>query len=156
TGEEVGVGPVEGGGRAPTSVVFIKVLAAARAGSLQALGVLLEAFRPYLLTIAQRGLPAHLRGKCDGADVVQETLLEAHRGFAGLAGEAGDGLRVGLRGILKHNLLDLIRRYCDASKRSVGRERSLDAGLASGEFSVGAVDPYPTPNSASVARESLR
>lgn len=141
--------------RAALSSAFVTLLSDARGGDIRALGALLEAFRPYLLSIACRGLPAHLRGKCDGADVVQETLLEAHRGFAGFDGDDGDDLRIWLRGILKHNLVDLIRRYRGAAKRSVGRERSLDAGLESGDLPAIVVDPYPTPSSASVARESL-
>lgn len=141
--------------RAALSSAFVALLDTARGGNIQALGVLLEAFRPYLLAIARRGLPTPLRGKCDGADVVQETLLEAHRGFAGFDGADGDDLRVWLRGILKHNLADLIRRYRDASKRSISRERSLDAGLECGDFSAGAVDPYPTPSSASIERETI-
>jgi RNA polymerase sigma-70 factor (ECF subfamily) len=121
----------------------------------QAIGGLLESSRPYLLSIARRELPADLRGKCDAADLVQETLLEAHRGFGGFNGTGSDGLRVWLCGILRHNLMDLIRRYRDASKRSIGRERSLEAVGGSGDPSDGGVDPNPTPCTQSIAREDV-
>lgn len=142
-------------GDAPSSSGFATLLGAARGGNVQARGVLFQSFQPYLLGIARRGLPVNLRGKYDGADVVQETLLEAHRGFAGFDGADPDDLRAWLCGILRHNLLDLIRRYRGASKRSIFRERSLEDGLESGDFSGGAVDPSPTPSSVSVVRESV-
>ncbi len=108
-----------------------------------------------MLSIAGRGLPSNLRAKYDGTDLVQETLLEAHRGFAGFSGTDADDLRVWLRGILKHNLMDLMRRYRDTSKRSMGRERSLEAGLEEGEPAFGEIDPYPTPCTQSIAREDV-
>ena len=51
--------------------------------------------------------------------------------------------------------MDLIRRYRDASKRSIGRERSLDGGRESGDPADEEVDPYPTPCTQSIARESV-
>jgi RNA polymerase sigma-70 factor (ECF subfamily) len=48
-------------------------------------------------------------------------------------------------------LLDLVRRYRDASKRSIDRERSLE----SGDYSGDAIDPCPTPGSLFMARESV-
>jgi RNA polymerase sigma-70 factor (ECF subfamily) len=155
TSEEVGMWQGDAVGQAALSPAFVSVLTAARGGNLQALGALLQSFQPYLLAIARRGVPGNLRGKYDGADVVQETLLEAHRGFAGFDGSDSDDFRVWLCGILKHNLLDLIRRHRDASKRSIDRERSLDAGLESGEYSGDAIDPRPTPWSLFIARESV-
>jgi RNA polymerase sigma-70 factor, ECF subfamily len=142
-------------GQAPFAPAFGPMLADARGGNAQALGVLLQSFRPYLLSIARRGLPANLRAKCDGSDLVQETLLEAHRGFAGFDGTDSDDLRVWLRGILKHNLTDLVRRYHDASKRSADRERSLDGGPDSSDPGDVAVDPYPTPSAHFMASEGV-
>jgi RNA polymerase sigma-70 factor, ECF subfamily len=149
------MGQGDAAGPPPSSSAFFTLLVAARSGNAQALGALLQPFQPYLLAIARRGLPGNLRGKYDGADVVQETLLEAHRGFAGFEGSDSDELRVWLCGILKHNLMDVIRRYRDAAKRSVERERSLDFGLGSGADSGEAIDPSPTPSTLFIARESV-
>jgi RNA polymerase sigma-70 factor, ECF subfamily len=139
----------------PFSLTFVTMLAAARGGSAQALGVLLQSFQPYLLSIARLGLPGNLRGKYDAADLVQETLLEAHRGFAGFNGTDADDLRVWLGGILEHNLKDCVRRYRDSSKRSIGRERSLRAAHEADDPADVEVDPYPTPCTQSIAREDV-
>jgi RNA polymerase sigma-70 factor, ECF subfamily len=155
TWREVGMGQMDATGQSPFSSVFVTLLAAARGGSAQALGVLLQSFQPYLMSIARPRLPGDLRGKYDAADLVQETLLEAHRGFAGFDGNDADDLRVWLGGILKHNLKDCIRRYRDCSKRSIGRERSLEAAHEAGDPGDGEVDPYPTPCTQSIARESV-
>jgi Sigma-70 region 2 len=132
--EEVGMGLEDAVGRAPSAPAFVTLLAAARGGNAQARGELLQSFRPYLLSIARRGLPGYLRGKFDGSDLVQETLLKAHRGFASFDRSDTDGFRIWLRGILRHNVTDLIRRYGKASKRSADQERSLGVGLESGEL----------------------
>ncbi len=87
---------------------FASYVAAARRGNRQALGNLLEAFEPYLLSIAYRALPATLRGKYDDADLVQETLLEACLCFARFEGQSTDELRVWLRGILIRNHLGTV------------------------------------------------
>ena len=50
-------------------------------------GSSLNRSEPYLMSIARRELPGNLRGKYDAADLVQETLLEAHRGLAGFTRE---------------------------------------------------------------------
>lgn len=139
----------------PPSSAFVPLMAGAQAGDGHALGCLLQSFQPYLLSIARRELPDDLRGKCDPADLVQETLLEAHRGLKGFSGADVEAFRDWLRGILRHNLRDLFRRYRDASKRSVGRERSLAAGAGQGGPMVEEVDPDPTPCSTSISREAV-
>jgi RNA polymerase sigma-70 factor (ECF subfamily) len=128
-------------------------LVSARAGDSLAQGRLLEAFRSYLSSIAVRDVPATLRCKCDHADAVQETLLEAHRGFSRFAGRDVVEFRAWLRGILKHVIADNVRRYRDAHKRSVARELSLDSYLELGGRGDEPVDPEETPHSHAVASE---
>jgi RNA polymerase sigma-70 factor, ECF subfamily len=130
---------------------FAAWMTAARMGNPQALGNLLEAFKPYLLGISCRALPATLRGKYDDADLVQETLLEACRCFARFEGQSTDDLRLWLRGILIRNLLDCVRRYCNTCKRALSREQSLDAYL---DF-LEPVVPDQTPCARAVAQENL-
>ena len=50
------------------------------------LGQLLEAYRPYLLRIANEEIDADLRGKAGGSDLVQQTFLEVHKDFANFQG----------------------------------------------------------------------
>ena len=77
-------------GRCPIPVPSSDVerwLPAARAGSSEALGQMLDAYRAYLLQIAGRELDTQLRAKAGASDLVQETLLEAFRDFAGFHGD---------------------------------------------------------------------
>jgi RNA polymerase sigma-70 factor (ECF subfamily) len=64
----------------------------------------LEALRPYLLRYAN----LQLRDAASAEDAVQEALLAALAGQASFAGRAN--LRTWLTGILKHKIVDAIRR----------------------------------------------
>jgi len=64
----------------------------------------IEGLRPYLLRYAS----LQLRDAAAAEDAVQETLLAALAGAAGFAGRAN--LRTWLTGILKHKIVDTIRR----------------------------------------------
>ena len=132
---------------------FAIEVTAAQMGDAVALGRILEVFRPYLLTVANQDLPEELRGKCGGSDLVQETMLEAHRGFAGFDGSRPDELRAWLRGILRHNLKDWERRFGSAERRSIQRERSLHASPAAVSLAARLVDPDPTPSTFAADRE---
>ncbi len=100
----------------------------ARAGSVEALGQLLEACRGYLLTVAHQHLAASLRAKVDPADVVQETFFEALRDFSRFRGETGQQLLIWLRRILRNNLADLRKRF-QSQCRAVSQEVSLSDEL---------------------------
>src|SRR5687768_15079156 len=82
-----------------------------------------EAERPYLLRYAT----LQLRDAAAAEDAVQETLLAALAGEANFAGRSN--LRTWLTGILKHKIVDSIRRQA--------RERpaaDLESGDETGEF----------------------
>lgn len=72
----------------------------------------LDQHRPQLLKYAM----LHLRNTAQAEDAVQETMVAAIRGAAGFAG--GSSVRTWLTGILKHKIVDLIRK--------ASREQSLD------------------------------
>ena len=82
-----------------------RFLAEARAGHDSAVGRLLEAARLYLLLVANRELPPDLRPKVGPSDLVQETLLRAHRHFGQFRGATEDELLAWLRQILAENRL---------------------------------------------------
>jgi RNA polymerase sigma-70 factor (ECF subfamily) len=86
-----------------------ELLARARAGGPQALGPLLERYRPYLTVLARVQLGRRLRGKTDAADLVQETFLEAHRDFAGFRGATANEFQAWLRTVLARNLANTVR-----------------------------------------------
>ena len=86
-------------------------LAAARAGSREALGQVLETFRSYLLLVADRELDAELRAKGGASDLVQDTFLEAQRDFDCFHGNSADELRAWLRRLLLNNVANFTRQY---------------------------------------------
>ena len=112
-------------------------LAAARAGSKEALGEALEACRGYLLLVANHKLDADVQAKGGASDLVQETFLEAQRDFARFAGDSEEELLAWLRQMLLHNVLNFTRRY-RAAKRKVGREILLQTDSS-------AMAPVPGP-----------
>jgi RNA polymerase sigma-70 factor (ECF subfamily) len=103
------------------------LLAAARAGSREALGRVLEGCRRYLLGVAEGELGQDLRSKGGASDIVQETFLEAGRDFAGFRGSTPEELRAWLRQVLLHKVGAFTRRYRDTGKREIGREIELGA-----------------------------
>jgi RNA polymerase sigma-70 factor (ECF subfamily) len=99
---------------------------AARGGSLEALGWLLERYRPYLLRAANAQLDVRLKAKGSGSDLVQETFLEAQRAFARFHGSTAADLTAWLHAILANKVATFTRRYRDTAKRQVAREVALD------------------------------
>jgi RNA polymerase sigma-70 factor (ECF subfamily) len=91
-------------------------------------------YQGYLLVLARGQLGRHLRTKCDPSDVVQQTLLEAHRDFASFLGQHEAELLAWLRRILAHNLYNEARRFT-AQQRDTGREVSLEQVRAGVEHS---------------------
>lgn len=102
-------------------------LPAARGGSRDALGKVLESARQYLLSIARQELEADLRAKNSPSDVVQETFVEAQRAFGQFQGDTEDELLAWLRQLLLHRVGKLRRRYRDTQKRRLAREVALGA-----------------------------
>ena len=104
---------------------------AARNGSSEALGSLLELCRPYLLLVANQQIQPDLKVKVGASDLVQQTFLEAHRDFAGFRGDSEAELLAWLRQILVNNAAGITRQFRDTQKRRIDQEISLsDTPLA--------------------------
>jgi RNA polymerase sigma-70 factor (ECF subfamily) len=86
-------------------------------------------YRDYLHLLARLQLDPRLGAKVDASDLVQQTLLEAHRGLAGFRGRSQQELMAWLRQILAHVMANAVRDL-GRDKRDVGRERSLQEVLA--------------------------
>lgn len=127
-------------------------LAAARAGSDQMLGEVLEAYRGYLLLVAQSEMDAALRAKCGASDLVQETFLEAKRDFAQFHGNTGDELRAWLAQLLRNNVANFKRHY-RAGKRQASREVPLEPGSSFADRAGGIAADADTPSALAVSRE---
>src|SRR5215472_18934808 len=128
-------------------------LAAARAGSREALGQALEAFRGYLLLLAQEDLDPELRAKGGASDLVQDTFLEAQRDFGQFHGASVDELRAWLRRLLLNNMANFTRQYRERAKREVRREVPLEAGGSSHERGAGLVANTLSPSGEALAQE---
>jgi RNA polymerase sigma-70 factor (ECF subfamily) len=88
----------------------------------------LDGYRDYLLLLARSRLDPRLRGRLDPSDIVQQTLLEAHRDAMQFRGSS-DAERAGwLRQMLARNLANAARDHM-RERRDVNRERSLQASL---------------------------
>ncbi len=129
-----------------------------RTGDEQAREVLFARYRQYLWLLAQGQLGGRLRARCDPSDLVQQTLLEAYRDFAGFTGAHEAELLGWLRQILAHNLYNEARHQ-GAQRRDAARQVSLEevqAGLEQSSVTLGrclAAD-VPTPSQAAGEREA--
>ncbi len=105
---------------------FTQAVARARDGIADATGELLEPYRNYLrfLAAAQMGRQVGLR--LTPSDIVQDTLLAAHRDIAHFRGHTSAEFSNWLRTILARSLLKAIEHHVKAEKRDVRRELSLD------------------------------
>ena len=101
----------------------------ARQGQQEAQGRLLECYRNYLRLLAQLQIDRRLQSKADPSDVVQETFLEAGRGFGKFRGTTEAELLAWLRRILASRVAKLIGKFHHARCRDVRLERQLDVEL---------------------------
>lgn len=84
----------------------------------------LEQFRSYLRLLAESQLPVGLRGKVDGSDIVQQTMLQAHQAREQFRGSTDAERAAWLRTILANVLWGLLRHY-GRDCRDLSREQSL-------------------------------
>lgn len=132
---------------------FVRWLPEARAGSSEALGQVLNACRSYLLLIAAKELDSDLRAKAGASDLVQETLLEAHRDFAQFQGGSEKELLAWLRRMLHNNALNLARIYRGTKKRAAAAEVPIDSGHSSHPTGCVPIAPDSTPSVHAVKNE---
>src|SRR5215211_5149415 len=129
-------------------------LPAARTGSREALGKVLEAARHYLLSIARQELDTDLRAKNSPSDLVQETFVEAQRAFGHFQGDTEAELLAWLRQLLLHRVGKLRRSFRDTQKRRLAREVAL-GGDSSSEGPAGGLvaTNMPSPSGQVMERE---
>jgi RNA polymerase sigma-70 factor (ECF subfamily) len=129
-----------------------------RQGEAAAREQLFDRYRHYLRLLAQAQLGRYLRAKCDPSDLVQQTLLEAHRDFHRFDGRQEPEFLAWLRQILAHNLFNEARRFT-AQQRDAAREVSLEqmhAGVEHSSAVLGRSLPakISSPSSAAADREA--
>ena len=94
----------------------------ARDGDPQSRDELFGLCRDYLHFIARAEVESWLRVKVDASDVVQQTMLEAHRDFERFDGDSEREWLGWLRRILSNNVADFVRHYRGTAKRQQRRE----------------------------------
>jgi RNA polymerase sigma-70 factor (ECF subfamily) len=101
-------------------------------------GPAVEHFRDYLLLLARVQLGPGSQHKIEASDVVQQTLLEAHRKRGQFRGSREAEMAGWLRQLLAYNLADAARA-AGRAKRDLARERSLEAALEASSARLGAI-----------------
>jgi len=91
----------------------------------------LEGFRDYLRVLCWKWIPIDLRDRIDPSDLIQQTLLRAHRDRDGFRGHSAAEKACWLRQILAHLMSDMFRElkrpriipYADLDCSSVNMEQ---------------------------------
>lgn len=105
----------------------------------------LEAHRRYLLLVANKEIAPGLRAKGGASDLVQETMLEAHRDLDQFSGQSPSELKGWLRRILRNNVANFVRRYRVSGKRRVECEVALEGDVLA--------STTPSPGEAAIRSE---
>jgi len=102
------------------------LISQARRGSQSSLGTLLQQYRNYLVVLASMQIEKRLQPRVSPSDVVQETMLRAHKNFAQFRGTSEPELLAWLRQILVNNLAKFVEQHMLAARRDVRREVSIE------------------------------
>jgi RNA polymerase sigma-70 factor, ECF subfamily len=105
----------------------------------------LERYRSWLGLLARLQVEPRFRAKFDPSDIVQQTMLEAVRGWPQFRGDTEAELAAWLRQILAHVLSHEMRRFGGVQERDIGREVSLEQALAESSRRLG--DALAAPGS---------
>jgi RNA polymerase sigma-70 factor (ECF subfamily) len=109
-----------------STTTFQQLVDAARNGSNEALGELLDQWRNYLLLVANQELGDDLAAKAGASDVVQDAFAQAQQSFPNFKGQCQAELIAWLRQILLRQIFALRRQFFRNLKRDARREESLD------------------------------
>jgi len=114
-----------GGGNASSVKSAHDLISRARRGSKSSLGSLLQQYRNYLVVLASMQIEKKLQPRVSPSDVVQETMLRAHKNFGQFRGTTEPELLAWLRQILVNNLAKFVEQHMLAARRDVRREVSI-------------------------------
>jgi RNA polymerase sigma-70 factor (ECF subfamily) len=120
--------------RARDDFDVLALLSVARHGDRDSIGQLLQRYRNYLMLVATTQVERRLQPRVSPSDIVQETMLRAHRHFSQFRGQSEREFLAWLRQVLLTSLARFIERYMLAAKRDIRREVSIErlsASLAS-------------------------
>ena len=135
---------------------LVNLIQRARDGGAAERAELFASCRSYLAIIARAQVETWLRAKVDPSDLVQQTMLEAHRDFDRFAGRTQGEWLAWLRRILSHNAHDFVRHYRGTAKRQARREVRIQSPPdASGWTNLNdPVAPDETPSQQLIRRDN--
>ena len=107
------------------SQLSAQLLQQAQAGDAASLEMLLSNYIGYLKVLSQSQFDQRLNRRLNASDLVQETLLEAHRDFASFSGKTAAEFTGWLRKILIHNAARELETHLVAAKRNIQREQVM-------------------------------
>jgi len=125
----------------------LDLIGQARRGSKSSLGSLLQQYRNYLVVLASMHIEKRLQPRVSPSDVVQETMLRAHKHFTQFRGTTEQELLAWLRQILVNNLATFVEQHMLAARRDVRREVSIErigAALDRSTIQLAALVPAST------------
>ncbi len=97
----------------------------AKGGCDLALVEIIKQFEAYLLMVAKTGMRNSLQGKFGASDILQISLIEAHKSIDKFNGTCANEMRNWLKRIVLNNLLDESKQYTGTHKRALDRENPL-------------------------------
>ncbi len=116
-------------------------------------------YEPWLRLLARLEIDTRFQSKFSGSDVVQQTLLEAWRGWPSLRGTTEAERLAWLRQILAHQMARMARYYGGTRKRAVHREvpllQSLDASSRRLESMLAAKGDSPSQRLRQEERQAM-
>ncbi len=114
----------------------------------------LGSLRPWLKIVAERELPAGLRGRVEASDIVQQTLLDAWRGLPGFRGQTQAERLAWLRMILRRVVLQQGRARFGTQKRGGGERLQSELALTDSRIDLLAGGDQPTPAEQAATNEA--
>jgi len=119
----------------------------ARQGDVQALGALLNSYRPYIRVLVRALHRNRLQSRLDDSDLIQDALLQAQQSFANFRGQTVAEFVSFLHLLVVQSAGHTLRGHLDTARRDVRREQPVeDIG--------GLVDPQAgSPSSAAIRQE---
>ncbi len=140
----------------PDSEQTQELIQTAKAGDAVAVNALLDRHRQAIRQMVQMRIDKAIAARLDASDVVQDVLMEASRRLQDYLQNPGLPFHLWLRQLAKDQMIDMHRQHRVAQRRSVDRERSLDAKFAdqsSMDLAAQLKDHELTPAAATIRRE---
>jgi RNA polymerase sigma-70 factor (ECF subfamily) len=112
-------------------------------------------YEAWLRLLARNEIDSRFAGKFDASDAVQQTLMEAWKGWENFRGDEEPQRLAWLRQILAHQLAHLARHYAGTQKRDLAREVSIERTLSQSAQRLDALLPArdASPSCQAVVRE---